>query len=53
MTTADSITVEVRLGVSEETAKSCIAILNEWLKENGNRVLLCEREDGTTYLEAV
>lgn len=53
MSKLDSITIEVKLGVSDETAASCITILNEWLKEIENRVVVKERENGTVYIEPI
>ena len=51
MAKPDSIEIEVKLGVSDETVATCIAILNTWLKEDGNSLVLCEREGGTPYIE--
>lgn len=48
-----SLEIEVKLGISDETAATCITVLNEWLKEAENRVVVKERENGTVYIELV
>lgn len=47
------VEIEVKLGISDETAATCITVLNEWLKEIENRVVVKERENGTVYIELV
>lgn len=53
MPKVSSLEIEVKLGISDETAATCITVLNEWLKEIENRVVVKERENGTVYIEPV
>ena len=53
MPKVSSLEIEVKLGISDETAATCITVLNEWLKEIENRVVVKERENGTVYIELV
>lgn len=51
MAKPDGIKIEVKLDISDETVAACIVILNTWLKENGDGLVICERKDGTQYIE--
>ena len=53
MSKISRLEIEVKLGISDETAAACITVLNEWLKEIENRVVVKERQNGTVYIEPV
>lgn len=53
MSKISRLEIEVKLGISDETAATCITVLNEWLKEIENRVVVKERQNGTVYIEPV
>ena len=49
----DRLEVEVAFRIPDETVATCLAVLNTWMKQSGNRVVVREMEDGTCYMEVV
>lgn len=45
-----TVDVDVRLGVSDETAEACVALLNLHLKETKRGLYYKECEDGTAEI---
>lgn len=45
-----TVNIGVSVNVPDETAEFCIAVLNNWMKNEDRRLEICEREDGTQFL---